>query len=137
MQMTAEPVAGGIGGIGAGKLERYGFLDDLVPKHRVHGVRRAEGTFASASDALTSLVGGGLALALPVRSVEAAHVFELGFEGVNRSRRHKSGVAVRFPRILRWRRDKPMASTTSAAPIRDGMKSPANVAYAAKSGATQ
>ena len=35
----------------AGKLERYGFLDDLVPKHRVHGVRRAEGTFASASDA--------------------------------------------------------------------------------------
>ena len=43
----------------------------------------------------------------PVRSVEAAHVFELGFEGVNRSRRHKSGVAVRFPRILRWREDKP------------------------------
>lgn len=44
----------------------------------------------------------------PVRSVEAAHVFELGFEGVNRSRRHKSGVAVRFPRILRWREDKPV-----------------------------
>ena len=35
----------------ARKLERYGFLDDLVPKHRVHGVRRAEGTFANASDA--------------------------------------------------------------------------------------
>jgi DNA ligase-1 len=33
-------------------------------------------------------------------------VFELGFEGVNRSARHKSGVAVRFPRILRWRQDK-------------------------------
>lgn len=43
----------------------------------------------------------------PVRSVEAAQVFELGFEGVNRSSRHKSGIAVRFPRILRWRRDKP------------------------------
>jgi DNA ligase-1 len=42
----------------------------------------------------------------PVRSVRAHHVFELGFEGVNRSTRHKSGVAVRFPRILRWRRDK-------------------------------
>jgi len=43
----------------------------------------------------------------PVRSVEAVQVFELGFEGVNRSKRHKSGVAVRFPRILRWRHDKP------------------------------
>lgn len=42
----------------------------------------------------------------PVRSVKAEHVFELGFEGVNISTRHKSGVAVRFPRILRWREDK-------------------------------
>lgn len=44
----------------------------------------------------------------PVRSVKAHHVFELGFEAVNRSKRHKSGIAVRFPRILRWRHDKPM-----------------------------
>jgi len=43
----------------------------------------------------------------PVRSVRAHHVFELGFEAVNRSTRHKSGLAVRFPRILRWRHDKP------------------------------
>lgn len=43
----------------------------------------------------------------PVRSVRAAQVFELGFEAVNRSTRHKSGLAVRFPRILRWRHDKP------------------------------
>ena len=43
----------------------------------------------------------------PVRSVRAHQVFELGFEGVNRSSRHKSGIAVRFPRILRWRHDKP------------------------------
>ena len=42
----------------------------------------------------------------PVRSVKAEQVFELGFEGVNRSSRHKSGIAVRFPRILRWRQDK-------------------------------
>ncbi|WP_313223622.1 ATP-dependent DNA ligase [Pseudoxanthomonas mexicana] len=42
----------------------------------------------------------------PVRSVVAHHVFELGFEGVNISNRHKAGVAVRFPRILRWRHDK-------------------------------
>jgi DNA ligase-1 len=45
----------------------------------------------------------------PVRSVQAVQVFELGFEGVNASSRHKSGVAVRFPRILRWREDKPAA----------------------------
>lgn len=43
----------------------------------------------------------------PVRSVKPHHVFELGFEAVNASGRHKSGVAVRFPRILRWRTDKP------------------------------
>ena len=44
----------------------------------------------------------------PVRAVKPHHVFELGFEAVNRSARHKSGIAVRFPRILRWRQDKPM-----------------------------
>jgi DNA ligase-1 len=42
----------------------------------------------------------------PVSVVEPTHVFELGFERIARSLRHKSGVAVRFPRILRWRRDK-------------------------------
>ena len=42
----------------------------------------------------------------PVRVVRPEHVFELGFEAVNASARHKSGVAVRFPRILRWRSDK-------------------------------
>lgn len=45
----------------------------------------------------------------PVRSVVAEQVFELGFEAVNRSNRHKSGIAVRFPRILRWRHDKSAA----------------------------
>ena len=45
----------------------------------------------------------------PVRSVEAVQVFELGFEAVNRSKRHKSGIAVRIPRILRWRHVKPAA----------------------------
>jgi len=42
----------------------------------------------------------------PVRSVEPTLVFELAFEGIAFSNRHKSGVAVRFPRILRWRHDK-------------------------------
>lgn len=42
----------------------------------------------------------------PVRTVEPTLVFEIAFEGIQRSTRHKSGVAVRFPRILRWRHDK-------------------------------
>jgi DNA ligase 1 len=42
----------------------------------------------------------------PVRHVDPVHVFELGFEAVARSSRHRSGVAVRFPRMLRWRKDK-------------------------------
>ena len=44
----------------------------------------------------------------PVRSVKPSMVFELGFEGINRSPRHKSGIAVRFPRMLRIRDDKPL-----------------------------
>ena len=44
----------------------------------------------------------------PVRSVKPTLVFELGFEGINRSTRHKSGIAVRFPRMLRIRGDKPL-----------------------------
>ncbi len=42
----------------------------------------------------------------PVRAVAPELVFEIAFEGIAASRRHKSGVAFRFPRIHRWRRDK-------------------------------
>ena len=42
----------------------------------------------------------------PVRSVTPVLVFEIGFEGISISKRHKSGIATRFPRILRWRLDK-------------------------------
>ncbi|MFZ0491113.1 MAG: cisplatin damage response ATP-dependent DNA ligase, partial [Salegentibacter sp.] len=42
----------------------------------------------------------------PVRSVTPHHVFEIAFEGIAESKRHKSGVATRFPRIVRWRTDK-------------------------------
>ena len=44
----------------------------------------------------------------PVRSLKPTLVFELGFEGIDRSTRHKSGIAVRFPRMLRIRDDKPL-----------------------------
>jgi DNA ligase-1 len=45
----------------------------------------------------------------PVRRVDPVQVFELAFEGIAPSTRHKSGIAVRFPRILRWRKDKPVS----------------------------
>ncbi|MEJ6402518.1 ATP-dependent DNA ligase [Yoonia sp. 2307UL14-13] len=44
----------------------------------------------------------------PVRQVPPEHVFEIAFEGIQASPRHKSGVALRFPRMSRWRRDKPV-----------------------------
>ncbi len=53
----------------------------------------------------------------PVRSVTPHHVFELAFEGINRSTRHKSGVALRFPRISRWRKDKPLAEANTLADL--------------------
>jgi len=43
----------------------------------------------------------------PVRAVRPEHVFEIAFEGIQASPRHKSGIALRFPRMARWRRDKP------------------------------
>lgn len=49
----------------------------------------------------------------PTRSVEPELVFEIGFEGIQTSRRHKCGLAVRFPRILRWRSDRRADSANS------------------------
>ncbi len=49
----------------------------------------------------------------PVRSVTPQLVFEIGFEGIALSKRHKSGIATRFPRILRWRQDKKMEEANS------------------------
>lgn len=54
----------------------------------------------------------------PVRSVRPSLVFELGFEGINASPRHKSGIAVRFPRMLRIRHDKPLHEADTLATLR-------------------
>ena len=51
----------------------------------------------------------------PVRAVQPLQVFELAFEGLQRSSRHKSGIAVRFPRIARWRQDKPASEADTMA----------------------
>ncbi|MGE8497641.1 MAG: ATP-dependent DNA ligase [Pseudomonas sp.] len=53
----------------------------------------------------------------PVRSVTPTLVFELGFEGIALSKRHKSGVAVRFPRMLRWRTDKQVEDADTLATL--------------------
>ena len=45
----------------------------------------------------------------PVRRVTPELVFEIGFEGIQESPRHKSGIALRFPRMIRWRKDKPLS----------------------------
>ena len=54
----------------------------------------------------------------PVRAVEPTQVFELAFEAIAESKRHKSGIAVRFPRIARWRHDKPPREADTLANLR-------------------
>jgi DNA ligase-1 len=54
----------------------------------------------------------------PVRVVKPELVFELAFEGIQASSRHKSGVAVRFPRMARWRTDKPAAAADTLETVR-------------------
>jgi DNA ligase-1 len=54
----------------------------------------------------------------PVRHVKPEQVFEIAFEGLQESSRHKSGVAVRFPRILRWRTDKKAADADTVQSVR-------------------
>lgn len=55
----------------------------------------------------------------PVRRVTPELVFEIAFEGIQRSTRHKSGIALRFPRIARWRRDKPLAEAGTLRELED------------------
>jgi len=57
----------------------------------------------------------------PVRSVRPSLVVELAFEGIQESRRHKSGVALRFPRMLRLRPDKPLHEANTLADLRQWM----------------
>jgi DNA ligase 1 len=61
----------------------------------------------------------------PVRHVEPVQVFELGFEGIAKSSRHKSGIAVRFPRMLRWRTDKKAEEADTLESVRRLLDEPA------------
>lgn len=55
----------------------------------------------------------------PVRSVNPELVFEIAFEGIAKSSRHKSGVALRFPRMHRWRKDKPKEEANTLEDLQD------------------
>ena len=55
----------------------------------------------------------------PVRAVRPEHVFEIAFEGIQASPRHKSGVALRFPRMSRWREDKPAGEANTLADLEE------------------
>lgn len=55
----------------------------------------------------------------PVRSLKPEHVLEIAFEGIQPSPRHKSGIALRFPRIARWRQDKPVAEADTLEQVKD------------------
>lgn len=61
----------------------------------------------------------------PVRSVTPEHVFEIAFEGIAFSKRHKSGVATRFPRILRWRKDKTIKEANTLEDLKAMIPNPA------------
>ncbi len=55
----------------------------------------------------------------PVRLVKPELVFELAFEGIQPSERHKAGVALRFPRMARWRKDKPATEADTLQSVRE------------------
>ena len=85
----------------------------LVPFAKAYsGLTDAEMTKVDAVIRKTTIESFG-----PVRSVKPTLVFELGFEGIARSTRHKSGIAVRFPRMLRWREDKPVEEADTLATL--------------------
>ncbi|MDB5203319.1 MAG: ATP-dependent ligase LigC [Ferruginibacter sp.] len=67
----------------------------------------------------------------PVRTVKPELVFELAFEGIAASNRHKSGVALRFPRISRWRKDKKADEINSLEDLKDMLRA-YNNQYSAK-----
>lgn len=62
----------------------------------------------------------------PVRSVTPSMVFEIGFEGIAASSRHKAGIAVRFPRILRIREDKPITDADTLSTLKSLLEAAGN-----------
>ncbi len=114
---NAEAAAEVVDAIVSGKPAPSGPLEatlQLVPFAKAYsGLTDAEFKRIDAAIRKTTLNKFG-----PVRSVKPSLVFELGFEGINQSARHKSGIAVRFPRMLRIRADKPIHEANTLAELR-------------------
>jgi DNA ligase-1 len=58
----------------------------------------------------------------PVRTVKPELVFEIAFDAISESKRHKSGVAVKFPRISKWRKDKKLEDINSLGDLKNLLK---------------
>jgi DNA ligase-1 len=100
------------GGARAADLQAQG-LPALVPVAKAYsGLTDAEIARVDAVIRKTTLDKFG-----PVRTVAPTLLFTLGFEAVQASARHKSGVALRFPRMLHWRQDKPLAEADTLAAL--------------------
>lgn len=85
----------------------------LVPFTKAHS-----GLTAAALDDLTEWVAKNTIERFgPVRAVTPYHVFEIAFEGIEKSKRHKSGVVLKLPRILRWRKDKDAKAANTLADL--------------------
>lgn len=92
--------------------------DDLVPFAKAYsGLSDAEFAEITAWVRRNTLERFG-----PVRRVTPEHVFEIAFEGIHESPRHKSGLALRFPRMTRWRRDKPAGQANTLSDLRDMLR---------------
>ena len=101
------------GGARAADLQAHG-LPALVPVAKAYsGLTDAEIARVDAVIRKTTLDKFG-----PVRTVAPTLLFTLGFEAVQASARHKSGVALRFPRMLHWRQDKPLAEADTLDALR-------------------
>lgn len=88
--------------------------DDLVPFTKAYsGLTDAEFREITAWVRRNTLARFG-----PVRQVTPEHVFEIAFEGIQASTRHKSGIALRFPRMARWRHDKPKEEAGTLAELK-------------------
>ena len=111
LDVTAQIVALGIGELkGAfARHDNQGKGEELVPFAKAYsGLTDEEIREVDAFIRKNTMERFG-----PVRVVKPELVFELGFEGIQRSTRHKSGIAVRFPRMLRMRKDKAAAEANT------------------------
>ena len=110
-----------------GDLARRMLLPSLYALHedaliaedlRIVGTARSEMSDAEFREITRWVRANTLERFGPVRSVPPVQVFEIAFEGIQASTRHKSGIALRFPRMARWRTDKPVSEINTLADLK-------------------